>query len=107
MNNNNLIGNLTKDPHFIAGNKEGKSSVAFLTVANNDDNEAVYIDVTVFGKTAEFANKHLKKGHRVAIEGKLAQRLKMVNSQEVKELYVICKRLTNLNHNKAAGEDQK
>jgi len=96
MNNINLIGNLTRDPHFIPA-KENKSAVAFLTVANNDDDKTIYVEVTVFGKTAEYTNKHLTKSTRVAIEGKLAFRpSKTKEGSTYDEMYVIGKRLTNL-----------
>ena len=106
MNNTNLIGNLTKDTHFIPGT-EKKSSVAYMTVANNDDKDStVFVEVTVFGKTADYVNKNLKKGSRVAIEGKLAQRPKKTkNGDSYIEMYVIGKRLSNLS--KTAGETQE
>jgi len=35
----------------------------------NKEKQADFINITCFGKTAEFANKYFKKGARVAIEG--------------------------------------
>jgi len=100
MNTVNLIGNVTKVPHFIAGN-ENKKAVAYLTVANNDIKEkTVFVKVTVFGREAEYVNQNISTGARVAIEGKLSQRLK--KDTQHKELYVSCHKLTNLSNNSGA-----
>lgn len=98
MNTVNLIGNVTKVPHFIAGN-ENKKAVAYLTVANNDIKEkTVFVEVTVFGREAEYVSQKINTGARVAIEGKLAQR--PIKGTQYKELYVSCNKLTNLSINK-------
>lgn len=103
MNTVNLIGNITKVPHFIAGN-ENKKAVAYLTVANNDVREkTVFVEVTVFGKEAEYVNQNISTGARVAIEGKLSQRDKTTkNGDTYKELYVSCNKLTNLSKGREA-----
>lgn len=99
MNTTNLIGHISDDPFFIPKTEE-KSAVAFFSIANNDDKTPVFVAITAFGKTAEYVNSKLKKGARVAIEGKLAQRTKKTkNGDTYRELYVVCKRLTNLSKN--------
>jgi len=101
MNTTAILGHITRNPHFIQGNKD-KSSVAFLTIANNDDKEnTIFIEVSAFGKTAEYAHNNLKKGSKVIVEGKLAQRVKTTEKGlEYTETYLFCKRLTNLSNKK-------
>ena len=103
MNTVTLIGNVTKAPHFIAGN-ENKKAIAFLTVANNDvKNKPVFTEVTVFGRDAEYAKENITTGSRIAIVGKLSQRPKKTkNNDTYQELYISCNELTNLSINREA-----
>ena len=73
-----LLGNLTRDPELRHTPKG--SAVADLGVAVNrkvsDGNggwkdETTFIDVTVWGNSAENAQKYLSKGRGVFIEGRL------------------------------------
>ncbi len=73
-----LIGNLTRDPELRHTPKG--SAVADLGLAVNrrtqDGNgvwreEATFVDVTVWGTTAENAHKYLSKGRGVFVEGRL------------------------------------
>ncbi len=73
-----LIGNLTRDPE-IRHTPKG-SAVADLGLAVNrrlsDGNggwkeEVTFVDVTVWGNTAENAHKYLSKGRGVFVEGRL------------------------------------
>ena len=69
------MGRLTRDPE-IRG--EGTSMVARYTLAVDrrfKDNEGNYptdyINIVVFGKGAEFAEKYLKKGTKVVVTGRI------------------------------------
>ena len=72
-----LTGNLTRDPELRYTPKG--VAVANVGLASNrkyrqgDDlkDEACFIDVTVFGSTAEAVAKHLDKGRKVLVEGRL------------------------------------
>lgn len=74
-----LIGNLTRDPE-IKYTPKG-TAVAELGLAINrfipasDGNEkreeTTFIDVTLWGRTAEVANEYAKKGQPIYIEGRL------------------------------------
>ena len=73
-----LLGNLTRDPELRHTPKG--SAVADLGVAVNrkiqDGNggwkdETTFVDVTVWGSSAENAHKYLTKGRGVFIEGRL------------------------------------
>lgn len=74
-----LIGNLTKDVELRYST--GGSAIGKLGLATNrkwkDKNsgetkdEAMFIDVTVFGRSAEIANQYLRKGSKILVEGRL------------------------------------
>ena len=73
-----LMGNLTRDPELKTVN--GKSSVVEIGLAINrtikSDNgesreEVTFVDVTVWGRTAENVAKYLKKGSSALVEGRL------------------------------------
>ena len=75
MNKVCLMGRLTKDPD-IRG--EGTSLCARYTLAvdrrfkDNDGNyQTDFINIVVFGKGAEFAEKYLKKGTKVVVTGRI------------------------------------
>lgn len=78
LNKVTLLGNLTRDPE-IRYTPKG-SAVVELGLALNrvwkDDQgqkqeETTFVDVTVWGKTAENCNQYLAKGRGVIIEGRL------------------------------------
>lgn len=71
-----LQGNLARDAQSL--NSSGKARTRLVVAANygHGENQKVdFIDVTVFGTTAENAAKFLKKGAAVLIEGHLAQNI--------------------------------
>jgi single-strand DNA-binding protein len=82
-----LIGNLGMDPEvksFDGGRKLAKFSLATSQSYTNTQGERVkdtqWHNIVVWGKLAETAEKFLKKGSEVALEGKLTYR-----SYETKE----------------------
>jgi single-strand DNA-binding protein len=72
-----LVGNLTRDPElrFLPSGM----AVSDIGLAVNDRfkrndqwvEEPVFVDVTLWGRTAEVANEYLSKGSSVLIEGRL------------------------------------
>lgn len=71
-----LQGNLARDAQPL--NSSGKARTRLVVAANygHGENQKVdFIDVTVFGATAENAAKFLKKGAAVLIEGHLTQNI--------------------------------
>jgi single-strand DNA-binding protein len=74
-----LIGNLTRDVELKY--TQGGSAIAKFGLAVNrtwkDRNtgekreEVCYIDINIFGRSAEIANQHLAKGKRILVEGRL------------------------------------
>lgn len=70
MNKVVLIGRLTSDPHVYYGKDENviaKYSLAVDRISEGTD----FIGCVCFGKCGEFADKWLKKGMKIAIEGRL------------------------------------
>ena len=76
-----LMGNLTRDPEVRY--TSGGTAVADLSLAinhsytdkrsNERKDETTFVDVTVWGRTAEIAGEYLAKGRSVLIEGRLQQ----------------------------------
>lgn len=77
MNKVILIGRLTRDPEIRYLQNEKNTVVAKYTLAVDrrfkkyGENEADFLSCTVFGKGAEFAEKYLFKGTRVAVSGRI------------------------------------
>ena len=74
-----LVGNLTRDPQVKY--TTGGTAVAELGLAvsrqwfdkqsNTKKEETTFVDVTLWGRTAEVAGEYLAKGKQVLIEGRL------------------------------------
>ena len=80
MNKVILMGRLTRDPDVRYSQGEGTISNARYTLAvdrnvsrnaGSDQPTADFISCVAFGKTAEFVEKYLKKGTKIAIEGRI------------------------------------
>lgn len=78
MNKVILIGNLTKDinlKYLTTGVAVGESSMAINQVYKKQDGTKVqdtcFIDIVMYGMSAEISNQYLKKGSKLCIEGKL------------------------------------
>ena len=77
MNRVIMMGRLTRDPEVRYGQGQNGTAVASLSIAvdrrfkRDGDPDADFFDCTAFGKQAEFAEKYLKKGVKVVIEGRL------------------------------------
>jgi single-strand DNA-binding protein len=84
-----LIGHLGKDPEvkvFDSGTK-----LASFTIATNDKyknakgekiEDTQWHNIVIWGKLAEVAEKYLKKGAKVCVEGKLVHRSYETSSGE-------------------------
>lgn len=69
MNHVALIGRLTADPE-IRATQDGKR-IARYTLAVDRKEGADFIPCISFGAGADFAEKYLKKGTKIAVEGRL------------------------------------
>ncbi|MBR4581568.1 MAG: single-stranded DNA-binding protein [Lachnospiraceae bacterium] len=77
MNKVILMGRLTRDPEVRYSQGENSTAVARYSLAvdrrfsRNDENSTDFINIVVFGKGAEFAEKYLKKGTKVLVTGRI------------------------------------
>ena len=75
-----LLGNLTRDPE-VRYIPSGTAVASFAIAVNRRykqgeemKDEDSYIDIVVFGKTAENCGQYLNKGDAILVEGRLQQR---------------------------------
>lgn len=73
-----LVGNLTRDPelrYLPSGGAVCNTGIAtnrrFKKQDGSQGEEVCFIDITLFGRTAEIANQYLKKGSKILVEGRL------------------------------------
>lgn len=77
MNKVILMGRLTRDPEVRYGQGENASAVARYTLAvdrryqRDGDQSADFINCVTFGKSAEFAEKYLRKGTKLVVIGRI------------------------------------
>jgi single-strand DNA-binding protein len=73
-----LVGNLTRDielRYLPSGSAICSTGIAtnrrFKKSDGTQGEEVMFIDISLFGRTAEIANQYLKKGSKILIEGRL------------------------------------
>ena len=75
MNKIILIGRLTRDPEVRYTQASEPMCVARYSLAvdrkNKTEQSADFINCVTFGKNAEFVEKYLKKGDKIAVVGRL------------------------------------
>ena len=78
MNHVTLIGRLTKNPDIRWTQGQEPMCIARYTLAvdrggkaTNGEKQADFISCIAFGKSAEFADKYLQQGVKIAIEGRI------------------------------------
>ena len=77
MNKIVLMGRLTKDPEVRYSQGQNSTAVASFSLAVNrkfkreGEPDADFFNCTSFGKQAEFVEKHLKKGTKIVIIGRV------------------------------------
>lgn len=109
-----LLGNLTRDPQVR--HTPGGSAVAEIGLAvnrswfdknsNSRKEETTFIDVTLWGRTAEVASEYLTKGKSVLIEGRLQldQWDDKESGQKRSKLKVVGENMTMLGGKSEPGE---
>ena len=101
-----LIGNVVKDPE-VKSVKD--TSVAKFRLAVDDQykkDSVIYIDVEAWDKQAEFAQKWLKKGKGVIVDGRLCMDSWEKDGKKETKIYVKAQdvRFSNVGSSKAEGE---
>jgi len=77
MNKAILIGRLVRDPEVRYSQGDNTMAVAKYTLAvdrkfkKDSEDSADFIGCTAFGKAAEFAEKYLHKGTKIAVVGRI------------------------------------
>lgn len=77
MNKVILMGRLTRDPEVRVSNGTNPTAVARYTLAvdrrikRDGEQSADFISCVAFGRTAEFAEKYLRQGTKIAITGRI------------------------------------
>ncbi len=77
MNKVILIGRLTRDPEVRYSQGENSLAIARYSLAverkikRTGEAEADFINCITFGKAAEFAEKYLKQGTKIALTGRI------------------------------------
>jgi single-strand DNA-binding protein len=77
MNKVMLMGRLTKDPEVRYTGGESMAVARYTLAVNrrykkNSDKEADFISCVTFGRSAEFAEKYLRKGMKIAVIGRIS-----------------------------------
>jgi single-strand DNA-binding protein len=108
-----LLGNLTRDPevkHLQSGTAVCDMGLAINErVKRGDDyvDEAVFVDVTLFGRTAEVAGEYLAKGALVLIAGRLKYEQWEKDGQKRSKLKVVADKLQMLGQRQRSEDSQE
>src|ERR1700752_1872962 len=106
-----LLGNLTRDPElrYIPSG----TAVTDIGLAVNDRRknaqgewveETTFVDVTLWGRTAEVASEYLNKGSNLLIEGRLKlDRWESKDGQKMQKLRVVGERMQMLGSRGSGG----
>ena len=75
FNKSVLVGNLTKDPECKEVGEKNTPKCSFRMAVNNprSKDEVLYMNIAVWGKSAESCQKYLQKGSSVLVEGRIRQ----------------------------------
>ncbi len=98
-----LVGNLTRDIELKY--TPGGTAVTDIGMAMNDRRksatgewveETTFVDVTLWGRTAEVASEYLSKGSPILVEGRLKLDTWETDGQKRSKLRVVCDRMQML-----------
>ena len=98
-----LVGNLTRDIELRY--TTGGTAVTDIGLAVNDRrktatgewiDETTFVDVTLWGRTAEVASEYLSKGSPILVEGRLKLDTWETDGQKKSKLRVVCDRMQML-----------
>lgn len=95
MNSVQLMGRLTREPDVRMGQKK----VARFTIAVKRDKETSdFINCVAFDKTAEFAERYLRKGKRAIVEGRIQTGSYEKDGRKVYTTDVIANKVTAIDY---------
>lgn len=105
-----LVGNLTRDIELKY--TPGGTAVTDIGMAVNDRrksasgewvDETTFVDVTLWGRTAEVASEYLGKGSPILVEGRLKLDTWETDGQKRSKLRVVCDRMQMLGGSGGGG----
>jgi len=105
-----LVGNLTRDIELKY--TPGGTAVTDIGMAVNDRrksasgewvDETTFVDVTLWGRTAEVASEYLGKGSPILVEGRLKLDTWETDGQKRSKLRVVCDRMQMLGGGSGSG----
>ena len=104
-----LVGNLTRDIELKY--LQSGTAVTEIGMAVNDRikkngewvDEATFVDVTLWGRTAEVASEYLGKGSQILIEGRLKLDQWETEGQKRSKLRVVADRMQMLGGSRGGG----
>ncbi len=105
-----LVGNLTRDIELKY--TPGGTAVTDIGMAMNDRrksasgewvDETTFVDVTLWGRTAEVASEYLSKGSPILVEGRLKLDTWETDGQKRSKLRVVCDRMQMLSSGGGSG----
>ncbi|MGL4534167.1 MAG: single-stranded DNA-binding protein [Fusobacteriaceae bacterium] len=101
-----LIGRLTRDPELKFG-QSGKAYSRFSLAVDNPfkKEEPDFVNCVAFGKTAELIGEYLRKGKKVAVNGKLQMNRFEINGEKRTSYDVLVETVEFLEP-KSYGENQ-
>ncbi len=108
-----LIGNLTRDVELrYTPNGTAIAKFGLATNRTYKDNltgenkqEVMFIDITVFGRSAEVANQYLSKGRRVLIEGRLVLDQWVDNTGQKRSKHSVVAERVQFMDSKSSGDE--
>ena len=104
-----LVGNLTRDPelrYIPSGTAVSEIGLAVNERVKRNEQwveETVFVDVTLWGRTAEVANEYLSKGAPVLIEGRLKLDTWEKDGQKRSKLRVTAEKMQMLGSREGGG----
>jgi single-strand DNA-binding protein len=105
-----LLGNITRDIELrYIGNGTAVTDIGLAVndrVKRNDQwvDETTFVDITLWGRTAEVANEYLSKGSSVLIEGRLKMESWEKDGQKRTKLKVIGERMQMVGSKSGGGQ---
>ena len=97
-----LVGNLTRDPdikYIPSGTAVSEIGLAVndrVKKGNEWVDETTFVDITLWGRTAEVANEYLSKGSSILIEGRLKLDTWEKDGQKRSKMRVVAERMQML-----------
>lgn len=101
-----IMGNLTRDPE-LAAIPSGLQVCKFTLAINHrtkDKEEVCFVDVTAWGKQAEFVGNYFKKGSSILVDGRLRQETWMKEGKQNSKHTIVAESVSFVGKNERTDE---